>query len=115
MSELKFSQMYEDSDYLTAFDLMNQGAVELTVERIEKPKDLKIKGHIVDKPVVYFVGVKKGWVCAKTKMMELVIRYAPEAKTPAGLVGKKVKIMCDMNAKNPDCPGGRGPAIVVAK
>jgi hypothetical protein len=38
MSELKFSQMYEDSDYLTAFDLMNQGAVELTVERIEKPK-----------------------------------------------------------------------------
>jgi hypothetical protein len=28
MSELKFSQMYEDSDYLTAFDLMNQGAVE---------------------------------------------------------------------------------------
>jgi hypothetical protein len=115
MSELKFSQMYEDSDYLTAFDLINQGAVELTVERIEKPKGLEIQGRKVDKPVIYFVGAKKGWVCSKTKMMELVLRFAPEAKSPAGLVGKKIRIMCDLNAKNPAYPGGRGPAIVVAK
>jgi len=115
MSELKFSQMYEDADYLTALDLLNQGTVELTVERIEKPADLMIQGRKVDKPVIYFTGVKKGWVVSKTKMMELVLRFAPEAKTPDGLVGKKIKIMCDLKAKNPGYTGGRGPAIVVAK
>lgn len=111
--ELKFSNMYEDSEYMTAFDLLNAGAVELTVERVEKP-NVVIQGRKVDKPVIYFAGVPKGWVCSKTKMLELVMKYAPEAKTPAGLVGKKVKVKCDMNAKNPAYPGGRGPAIVVA-
>jgi hypothetical protein len=115
MTPEKFSQMYDDADYLTALDLLNQGTVELTVERIEKPANLMIQGRKVDKPVVYFKDVSKGWVCSKTKMMELVLRFAPEAKSPAGLVGKKIKIMCDLNAKNPAYPGGRGPAIVVAK
>lgn len=114
MTDIKFSQLYQDSEFLTAFDLINQGDVELTVERVEKPAMLEIQGRKVDKPVIYFKGAKKGWVCSKTKMMELILRYAPEAKTPAGLVGKKIKIKCDLHAKNPAYPGGKGPAIVVA-
>ena len=114
MTADKFSQMYQDSDYLTAFDLLNQGDVELTVERVEKPDNLEIQGRRVDKPVIYFKGVKKGWVVSKTKLMEVVIKYKPDAKTPADLVGCKIKIKCDLKAKNPAYPGGRGPAIVVA-
>lgn len=114
MSNEKFSQLYTDDEFMTAFDLLNQGPVELTVEKVEKPKALKILGRLIDKPVIYFKGIKKGWVCPKTKMMQLVQRYKPDAKSPAELVGVKVKIKCDLNGKNPAYPGGKGPAIVVA-
>ena len=113
MTEERFSNMYQDSEFLTAFDLMNQGVLEVEIERIEKNNDLEIQGRKVDKPVVYFKGAKKGWVASKTKLMECIMRYKPNAKKPSDLVGAKIKLMCDMKAKNPAYPGGKGPAIVV--
>lgn len=112
--KLKFRQLYDNDAYLSAFDFMNQGVVSLIVERVEKPKPTDtLAGRKIDKPIVYFKGVEKGWVAPKSKLMQAILKYAPGAKTPAELVGKTIKLKCDMNAKNPAYPGGKGPAIVV--
>lgn len=115
MTTQKFTNLYEDSPYLTAFDLANQGDVELTIERIDSdPAGVEVLGRRIKKPVVYFKGAKKGWVCPKTKMLQLLLKYGQGAKTPADLVGKKIKLRCNMNGKNPAYPGGKGPAVEVA-
>jgi hypothetical protein len=110
-----FTGLYPNEPYLTAFDFMGLGAVELTIDRVQPcpPEGIMIAGRKQNKPIIYFKGSTRGWPCPKSKLADIVILYGRGAKSPADLAGKKIKLYCNEQGKNPGAPGGKGPAIEV--
>ena len=109
-----FANLYPDSPYITAFDLMNLGPVKLTIDRVDSNANgVEVLGRKQFKPLVYFKGAKKPWLAPKTKLGEVRMKYAPKAKNVEELAGVTIYLYANPTGKNPGCPGGKGPSVDV--
>jgi hypothetical protein len=99
---LTYSQQY-DGDYLEAFHLSKD--VTVTIASIEARNTVKAKnGKVIDKPIVHFVGAKRGLVLNKTNARTIAAQYGDAM---ANWIGKKITIypdVCDaFGVKNTPC------------
>ena len=99
-----------DRNYLSSLDLIGQGVVELTIERVEKHALLKYKNGNTDKDAIlmFFKGTDKPLKLCSTNIKSIIM-VLKTAKV-ADWKGKKIKL----EVQTVKAFGGMKPAVRIA-
>lgn len=108
---MKYAECYK-GNFIEAADLSGK-SVELAIERVEAPNTVKCDdGRVIEKPVVYFTGAKKGLILNKTNAKRIILFYCPDKATFEEWAGTKITLHNE-DDRRPDMGGKRGPCVRV--
>lgn len=108
---MKYSDCYT-GNFLESADLTGK-EYQVTIKSVEAPNTIKsADGRLIDKPVVYFEGAKKGLILNKTNAKRIILFYAPKAETFEQWAGTKITLHNE-DDRRPDMGGKKGPCVRV--